>query len=81
MTREQLKPLAKQFFKLNSDVKQIFITEDKHCWYTEMHAIRHCKPDKEYFKFTPKDFEEKPQPEVKPKPQPKTQNKPKKKEE
>jgi hypothetical protein len=57
--RDSLLPLAEQFFKINSDVKQIFITEDKHCWYTEIEAKRFCKEKKEYLKFTSVDFDDK----------------------
>ena len=59
MTREQLKSIAAQFFRINSDVKYIFVTEDKHCWYEELHAKKHCAGAKEYYKFTPEDFKEK----------------------
>ena len=68
---EKLKPLAKQFFGINSGIKEIFITEDKHCWYVELDAKRHCKGEKQYFKFTPSDFVKKAV--VKSKPQTKPQ--------
>lgn len=63
--REELKPIAKQFFTINSDVKQIFVTEDKHCFYTEIEAKRFCKEVKKYEQFTPSDFVEKPKAETK----------------
>lgn len=52
--REQLKPLAAEFFKINPDVPQIFVTTDNHIWYVELHAIRHQKrTNAEYYKYTP----------------------------
>jgi len=65
--KEKLKALAKQFFKINSEVKKIFITEDRHCWYEEGHAIKHCGGVKKYEMFTPIDFEQS-KPKVKQKP-------------
>jgi hypothetical protein len=59
MTKNELLPLAKTYFDSNKDLKEIFGTEDKHFWYKEIQAVRFCKGDKLYFKFTPEDFEEK----------------------
>jgi hypothetical protein len=57
--REELAKIAKPFFKINSDLQNIFVTEDKHCWYTEIEAIRFCKGAKKYEGFVRSDFEKK----------------------
>lgn len=57
--RQKLLPLAKSFFKNNSDLKQIFITEDNHAWYTDIEAKRFCKGVKKYEGFTPEDLKPK----------------------
>lgn len=54
--REKLLPLAKQFFGINTDIKKIYITEDRHCWYSEIEAVRFCGGLKKYECFTPDDL-------------------------
>ena len=59
MTRDELKPLAKQYFVSNSGLDKIYGTEDRHFFYEEIHAQRHCKADILYHCFTPEDFAKK----------------------
>lgn len=91
MTKEQLMKLAKTYFDNKPGLLKIFGTEDKHFFTEEIHAIRFCKREKEYFLFTREDFAKKkaipkpkPEEEVKAevpkeiqKPEAKTINKPK----
>lgn len=59
MTKEELLPLAKQYF--DSDPKRIVIfgTEDKHFFNNEGDAKYYCKEIKKYFPFTKEDFDKK----------------------
>lgn len=59
MTKEQLLPLAKTYFDSSPELKEIFGTEDQHFWYKEIQAKKYCKMEKQYFRFTPEDFEQK----------------------
>jgi hypothetical protein len=68
MTKEQLLPLAKVYFNHNKGLLSIYGTEDKHFFYEEIHAIRHCGKEKKFFMFTQEDFVvEKPKAKQKPK--------------
>lgn len=59
MTKKELLPLAKLYFDHNPERIEIFGTEDKHFFNNEGDAKAYCRDLKQYYHFTPVDFDEK----------------------
>jgi hypothetical protein len=65
MTKEDLLPLAKQYFDADPMRTEIYGTEDKHFFNSVSDVKYYCKTNKEYFHFVKNDFQEKPKKVVK----------------